>query len=68
MVVLKNGTILLLEELTKDGDSTVLAMSETDFITWKKDNEGNCFWGRYFRRCAASLELAIADFHARVGG
>lgn len=65
MATLKNGATLIYEELLPSGESKVLARSENDFITWLKDNEGNCFWGHYFPMNINGLHEAIQDFNTR---
>lgn len=65
MTQLKNGSTLILEELTIRQDSKVLAQTERDFVTWLKDNKGNCYNGHYHPHTLAGLRDAVEDFHHR---
>jgi len=66
MVLLKNGSTLLLEEPTADGESVVLAQTPTGaFVTWRKGSEGDTFWGNYFSQTLRGLKEAIIDFEER---
>jgi len=68
MTLLKNGSTLLLEELTTDGESMVLAQTVTGaFVTWRKDDEGDTFWGNYFPQTLTGLKEAIQSFEDRIG-
>jgi len=65
MVQLKNGSTLLVEVLAPDGEAVVLAKTETAFATWRKDGDGNTFWGNYFRDTIDGLKQAVADLETR---
>jgi hypothetical protein len=58
MDTLQNGATLIAQI-----DSTVLAKLNGQFVTWKIDSEGNCYWGHYFT--ARELAAAINDFNLR---
>jgi len=67
MTILKNGSTLLVEILTEDSFSVVLAMTDTAFATWRKDDKGDTFWGDYFPQTLDGLQEAIIDLVARTG-
>lgn len=67
MTVLKNGATLILEELISTGESVVLATTDLAYVTWLKDNEGNCSFGNYFPKLRHGLHSAIDNFEYRVG-
>ena len=64
MSILKNGATLIYEELIPTGESVVLAV-DRDFVTWLKDDKGNCYCGHYFQKHLIGLEEAVTDFRAR---
>ena len=64
--VLPNGsTVVSFDAETR----TVLAKHGSQFVTWKVDESGNCFWGNYFPIKTYShraIVLAAADYEERV--
>jgi len=69
MALLKNGSTLLLETFTADGESVVLAQTVTGaFVTWRKDAEGNTYYGSYFPQTPTGLKNAIQNFEDRFSG
>lgn len=67
MIELKNGSKLILELPQSEGLVVVLAMTDNGFVTWLKDDLGDCYLGHYHLRTIAGLKEAILDFCARAG-
>lgn len=65
MKTLKNGATVMTIDSTK---RLVLAETDRDYVTWRMDQEGNCFWGHYFPRRGDdndALTDAISDYNKR---
>lgn len=67
MPLLKNGSTLLLEVPTEEGQSVVLAMTEKAFATWRKDSEDITYHGDYFPQSPDGLARALKDLRERSG-
>lgn len=66
MTILKNGSTLLVESLTPNGEAVVLAITPGGaFATWRKDDEGNTFSGDYYPPTVEGLKGAIDSLEAR---
>ena len=56
---LKNGA----QVIQHDGTMTiVLCIFRDELVTWNIDQDGNAYWGHYFKD---DIESAVADFKAR---
>ena len=67
---LPNGAIIILADVGEE-TAYVLAMRDSDFVTWQSDLEGNTYWGHYFHipnydTEEDALRYAIDDFVDRV--
>lgn len=68
MTLLKNGSTLLVESLTSNGEAVVLAITpEGAFATWRKDDNGDTFWGDYHPPTLEGLKAAIKSLEQRAG-
>ena len=65
MVTLKNGSTLLVEIPMNDGESGVLARTETAFATWRKNDEDDTFRGDYYPPTLEGLKGAIQSLEDR---
>ena len=65
MEILKNGSTLLIEIPTADGESVVLAKTETSFVTWRKNDQSDTFWGDYYPPTVEGLKDAITSLETR---
>jgi len=60
---LDNGAVLISSHDPKDGMGlSVLAIFRGEFVTWKMDSNGGCYWGHYH---GAALKAAVADLYKR---
>lgn len=64
--VLANGATVLRAHAVGLGDWVVLAewYDGTEFVTWRCNDRGECYWGHYYR----GLVEALRDFDERIGG
>lgn len=62
---LRNGAIVHAAKLYPAGGFVVMADFGSEhvakWVTWRSDDQGNCYWGHYFR----SQQEAMADFLKR---
>lgn len=65
MTLLKNGSTLLVEILTPNGEAVVLAVTGRAFATWRKDDQGDTFWGDYYPPTLEGLKGAIGSLERR---
>ena len=52
---LKNGAELLECVKVADGYIVLAVLKDGVYVTWRSDDQGNCFWGRYFSGRNAEL-------------
>ena len=68
MATLKNGSTLLVEILTPDGEAIVLAVTVAGaFATWRKDDQGDTYHGDYYPPTLDGLKGAIESLESRSG-
>ena len=60
METLKNGATII----QQSGDTVLAKWKKKEYVTWKIDSEGNCYWGHYTN----DILEAIKDFQERKAG
>lgn len=62
--LLPNGARVIEARAVSIGGYVVLAQWGDEYITWRAEGEGDCYWGHYFR----SVTEAARDYEKRIAG